>query len=426
MKIKGLRWYMAGLICLVTALNYLDRNTLPLLAQTLERELGITADKYAEITTAFLIGYMIMYAVSGRVIDFLGSRRGFAVFVFGWAVVDTVHYFARSALQFMGCRFLLGAVEPANFPAAVKVVSEWFPVRERALAVGIFNSGTALGAAFAAPIVTWVVLNFGWRYTFVVSAALSALWVLVWLLVYRVPQQHPCITEAELKLIEENQPVKTVEERVSTGRILRTKEAWGCIVARMLTDPISYFIIFWLPKFLQQERHFDLAAMARYYWMPWVGLALGNLVGGAIPKYLVQHGWTLNRARKTMMFIASLIMPASFILITQVATPLLTITCATTGLFFHGVWANVTLPAEVFQKSVVGSVSGFGGAGGSLIGAILNQLVIGKMVKAGLFPQVFMLYSILPMTAFIVVCLLVKRLGELREIPAWPRSKSVN
>ena len=416
-QIRNLRWYVAGLICLVTALNYLDRNTLALVKPWLEKEIGLTHESYANVQFAFFIGYMIMYAVSGLVIDYLGTRRGFAVFVSSWALVDLLHSFAQNSMQFLGCRFLLGMTEPANFPAGVKAVSEWFPVRERAFAVGIFNSGTAIGASLAAPLVAWVIAHFGWRYTFVLGAVLSIAWVMVWLLVYRVPQKHPLVTREELALIEEHQPAAAPAERVSIGRILRMKEAWGCILVRAITDPISYFIIVWLPDFLHRERGFDMAALAKLYWIPFVGLALGNLIGGAIPKYLIQHGWTLNRSRKMMMFIAAMMIPASFVSTILVKDPALTIACTATALFFHGSFGNVTLPAEVFPKHVIGSVSGFGGAFGALNGAILTK-VVGWMVTVGTYTPVFMLYSILPVAAFAVVCLLIKRLGEIREVPA--------
>ena len=416
-KIKGLRRYIVALICVATALNYLDRQTLALLAHTLDKELGISITQYSYVTFAFLASYTVMNAVSGRLIYYFGTRRGFAFFAGGWSVAHALHAFASTVGQFAFCRFLLGAAEPANFPAGVKVVSEWFPVRERALAVGIFNSGTAIGAALAAPVVAWIALHLGWRYTFIVGAVLGAIWVVVWLLVYRVPQEHPWVTTDELRLIEESQPSKAAPEAVSSLRLLRMRETWGCMLARMFTDPISVFFAFWMPKFLQQERGFDLAALGKYYWIPYVGLALGNLVGGAVPAYMIRHGWSLDRSRKTVMFIESLMIPTSFILITRVPNPALAIACTTSAMFFHATWANVTLPAEVFQKDVVGSVSGFSGALGSLVSAI-TMLVIGKTVSVSSFTPIFIIYSALPMTAFALVCLLVKRLGCLREVPA--------
>jgi ACS family hexuronate transporter-like MFS transporter len=415
MKIKGLRWYVAGLICLTTALNYMDRTTLSLLAQTLENELGITTREYSYLLAAFLTSYTIMYAVSGRVIDYLGTRRGYAVFVAAWSVADVMHVFARTVGQFAVCRFCLGAAEPGNFPAGVKAVSEWFPIRERAMAVGIFNSGTAIGAAIAAPMVAWVTLHFGWRYTFVVGAIFSLLWVVLWLSFYRVPQAHPRITAEELRLIEEGQPAQAVSKPVPIGQILRTREAWGCILARLLTDPISYFLMFWIPKFLQQERGFDLKAIGMFGWIPFAGLALGNLAGGALPRLLGRRGWSLNRARKTIMGTASVMIPACFLIVTQVPNPVAAVAGITVAMFFHAAWANMTLPAEVFEKHVVGSVSGFGGAMGSLMG-VIAMLLVGKAVAAGSFTPVFIVYSGLPMTAFIVVCLLIKQLGQVRVL----------
>jgi len=416
MKVKGLRWYVAGLICLTTALNYMDRQTLALLAHTLDKELGITTIQYSYVTAAFLASYTIMYAVSGRLVDYLGTRRGFGIFVAAWSFVDMMHVFARTVWQFAICRFFLGATEPANFPAGIKTVSEWFPLRERALAVGIFNSGTAIGAAFAAPMVAFVTLHFGWRYTFVVGALLSVIWVICWMLFYRVPQEHPWVTPEELSLIEENQPAVVSSRPVPILVILKTREAWGCILARILTDPISYFFAFWMPKFLQQERGFDLADIGKYYWIPYVGLALGNLTGGAIPDYLSQHGWSLNRSRKTTMFVSSLMIPSCFAMITCVPNPTAAIACITIAMFFHAAWANMTLPAEVFEKNVVGSVAGFGGAMGSLVGAI-SMLLIGRMVTVGSFTPVFIIYSALPMAAFGLVCWFIKQLGCVRVLP---------
>jgi len=414
LTIRGLRWYMVGLIALATALNYFDRQTLALLAATLQDALGISTVQYAYTTAAFLSSYTIMYAVSGRLIDRLGTRRGFAIFVAGWSAVDALHALARTALQFGFFRFLLGAVEPANFPAGVKAVSEWFPMRQRALAVGIFNSGTAVGAAIAAPLVTWIALRFGWRYTFLAGAALSASWTALWLLFYRAPRRHPWLGAAELALIEDGAGPAAVSP-MPISCLLRRREAWGCIVARMLTDPISYFFAFWMPKFLQQERGFDLRAIGRYYWIPYVSLALGNIAGGALPALLVRGGWSVDRARKTVMLAASCVIPACFILITRSLSPSLAVALISVAMFCHASWGNMTLPAEVFPMHAVGSVSGFGGAVGSLVGAAA-MLLIGWTAAASSFNMIFIVCAALPLTAWAAVCVLVPDLGRVREI----------
>src|ERR1051325_7244848 len=186
--IQNLRWHIAVLLCLSSELNYMDRQTLSVLADTIQRDLNLTTIEYSRVTSSFLISYAVMYAVSGRLIDRLGTRRGFLIFVSGWSIANMLHGFANTALQFRLFRFLLGAAEPANFPAGVKAVSEWFPMHERALAVGVFNAGTALGSALAVPVVSWIALTWGWRYAFVLTGAIGFIWVAVWSMFYRLPQ----------------------------------------------------------------------------------------------------------------------------------------------------------------------------------------------------------------------------------------------
>ncbi len=287
-------------------------------------------------------------------------------------------------------------------------------MRQRALAVGIFNSGTAVGAAIAAPLVTWIALRFGWRYTFLAGAALSASWTALWLLFYRAPRRHPWLGAAELALIEDGAGPAAVSP-VPISCLLRRREAWGCIVARMLTDPISYFFAFWMPKFLQQERGFDLRAIGRYYWIPYVSLALGNIAGGALPALLVRGGWSVDRARKTVMLAASCVIPACFILITRSLSPSLAVALISVAMFCHASWGNMTLPAEVFPMHAVGSVSGFGGAVGSLVGAAA-MLLIGWTAAASSFNMIFIVCAALPLTAWAAVCVLVPDLGRVREI----------
>src|SRR5262249_7280373 len=253
--IKNLRWYIAIMLCLASALNYLDRQTLSVLADTIQRELHLSTLDYSRITSSFLISYAVMYAVSGKLIDVFGTRRGFITFASGWSFVNVLHALARTGLQLRFFRFLLGATEPANFPAGVKAVSEWFPMHERALAVGIFNAGTALGSALAVPLVSWIALAFGWRYAFVITGAVGFVWVLAWARQYHLPHEHSRLSDAERELIGAGE--RANEENaggVSIGRLIKMREAWGCILARVLTDPISYFLFFWTPKYFQQER----------------------------------------------------------------------------------------------------------------------------------------------------------------------------
>lgn len=417
--IRGLRWYMVVLLCLASELNYLDRQTLSVLAQTIQDELHLTTVQYADITSAFLVSYTIMYAVSGRLVDWLGSRRSFLIFVSGWSIANALHALARTAFQFTAVRFLLGAMEPANFPGGVKAATEWFPMRERALAVGIFNAGTALGSALAAPLVSFIALTWGWRYAFVFGGALGLVWVIVWAIVYRLPRDHPWLAAEELKLIEADRaPVSAAGvPKVSMLKLLRMRETWGCIVARAFTDPISYFFFFWTPKFLQQERGFDLAAIGKYSWIPFAAATLGNLTGGAVPRWLIGRGWTLNRARKSTMFAASCVMPVCCLSIARVPDPALAVALVSVAMFCHTVWLNIALPAELFPAHAVGTVSGLGGCVGAAVGVVTQQ-AIGWTVQNVSFTPVFAACSVLHLTAFALVCLLVGKLGRTCEVAA--------
>lgn len=418
--IQNLRWYIAVLLCLSSTLNYLDRQTLSVLADTIQRELHLTTMDYSRITSSFLVSYAVMYAVSGKLIDLLGTRRGFLIFVSGWSVANMLHALANSVTQFRVFRLLLGATEPANFPGGVKAVSEWFPVRERALGVGIFNAGTALGSALAVPLVSWIALAWGWRFAFVLTGAIGFIWVGVWAKSYRLPLAHPRLSDAERALIASDAESEEENQKpVSIRRLLSLPESWGCILARMLTDPISYFLFFWTPKYFQQERRFNLQAVGLYVWIPYVALTIGNMAGGAIPRYLVSHGWSVNRARKSTMLVVSALMPICCLLVTRVSSPGVAIVLMAAIMFGHAAWGNITLPAEVFPKRVVGTISGFGGALGAGVGAI-TQWYIGWVVANLSFAPVFAACSVMYLVALGLVHWLIGELGEIRKLAPAP------
>ena len=414
--IRHLRWYVAVMLCLATELNYLDRQTLSVLADTIQRELNLSNIDYSRITSAFLISYAIMYAVSGRIIDIVGTRRGFMIFVAGWSVANMLHGLANTALQFAFFRFLLGAAEPANFPAGVKAVSEWFPMRERALAVGIFNAGTALGSGIAVVLVSQIALAWGWRWAFVLTGALGFFWIAAWAAFYRLPQDHPRLSVEERELILSDEgAVDADQKRVPISKLLRMRETWGCVLARVLTDPISYFLFFWTPKYFQQERGFNLAEVGFYVWIPFLALTLGNLASGGIPRYLISRGWSVNRSRKTTMLVVSCVMPFFCLLVTRVESPAIAIALMAGIMFGHAAWGNITLPAEVFPKQVVGTISGLGGALGGAVGAI-TQWYIGWVVENLSFAPLFAVCAVVYLTAFALVQLLIGELGSVRKL----------
>ena len=416
--IKHLRWYIAILICLASELNYMDRQALSVLADTIKRELSLSTVDYGNLTSFFLTSYTVMYLVSGRLVDMLGTRRSFLFFVSGWSVANMLHGLARSFGQLAFFRFLLGAMEPANFPAGVKAVSEWFPMKERALAIGIFNAGTALGSALAIPVVSFVALWFGWQAGFMVTGAVGFLWVTMWAFTYHSPKDHPRLSAEERELIMDGQQNEVHEEKGAAPfwTLVRMPETWGCVLARVLTDPISYFLNFWIPLYFQKERGFELKQVGAFLWIPYVALTLGNIFSGALPRVLIARGWSINSARKTSMLLVSCAMPFCWLAITQVQSPVLAVAIVTVIMFGHAAWGNITLPAEVFPKTAIGTVTGLGGALGGLTGIITQQL-IGRVAETS-FTPIFLAGGGLYLLALLLVHLLIGELGVIRKVEA--------
>ncbi|WP_218938704.1 MFS transporter [Oleiharenicola lentus] len=407
-----MRWYIVALLALASELNYLDRQALSVLAQTIQDELGFTTIEYSYITSAFLASYTVMYLVSGRLVDWLGSRKSFSIFVTGWSIATILHFFARSPFHFAACRFLLGATEPANFPAGVKAVSEWFPMRERALAVGLFNAGTAIGAGLAAPVVSVIALTLGWRWAFVITGGLGFLWVIVWHFAYRLPPEHPRLSDEEKTLILDGRAAGAPPvPMLAWSKILRMRATWACVFARMLTDPVTYLFVFWTPKYLQEVQGFDLKDIGKFSWIPFVALALGNIAGGLVPNRLVRLGWTVNRARMSVMLLASLAMPVLCFSITRATVPAIALTCISLAMFCHAAWANMTLPAEILPSNAIGSVTGLAGALGGVMG-IVTQTAIGWTVQNLSFTPVFAVAAFMHLSALIGVKLLIGKISQ--------------
>jgi ACS family hexuronate transporter-like MFS transporter len=418
-SIRHLRWHIVIFLSLASQLNYLDRQTFSVLASTLQKKFHLTDIDYSHITTIFLWTYATAYLFSGAIVDRLGTRRSFLVFVSGWSAASMLHAFARSFTGLAICRGALAVMEPANFPAGIKAVSEWFPLRERALAVGIFNSGTAVGNTLAAPVAAFLTLRYGWQSAFVVTGALGFIWVIAWALIYRSPQEHPRLGAEERALIESGRPSedRPAGRRVSLLEILRMREAWGCILARLLTDPISYFLYFWTPKYLQNERGFDLKQVGMVAWIPFAALTAGNLFCGAIPRWLISRGWTLNKARKTTMFWVSCGMLAACYGVTRAPTQPIAVAVLALVMFGHAAWGNMTFPAEVFPTNAVGSVTGLGGFFGGVSGGVAQLIIGGVVTKYGYGP-IFAVCSVMYLVALGVVHLLIGELGVIHKVPS--------
>ncbi len=413
----NIRWGVAALLFFASTLNYLDRQVLSVLAPTIQAELGLTDVDYSFITSSFLLSYTVMYAVSGVLVDRLGTRKSFLWAVGGWSIANVLHAFAKTAMQFSAFRFLLGIAESANFPAGVKAASEWFPMRERALAIGMLNAGSSAGAAIAIPLVSVIAIQFNWQAAFVATGLLGFIWLFFWRRHYYLPQDHPRITKAEQELILEDQtPQEQPQGKVSIWRLLRMRQAWGCLCARIFIDPVTYFLIFWIPKYLQEQQGLTLDQMGYFAWIPFVILAVGTLLGGIIPRWLINRaGWTLNRSRKTVMFVASLLVPVCCVALFHASGITLAIVAIAGIMLGHGLWGNITIPAEVFPKQVQGTLTGIGGTLGGIAG-ILSQLSVGWTVQHFSYVPIFIAIGVAYIFTFGCVQLFTGKLGKIVRI----------
>jgi len=411
-KPESLRWMIAGLLFLSTGLNYLDRQTLSILATTIQEDLKIDDMGYARITSYFLISYTIMYAVSGRLVDFLGTRRSLALAVSGWSLAGMLHGVAHSAGQLAACRLLLGTFESANFPAGIKAVAEWFPVKMRALGIGIFAAGGSFGAAVAAPLVSYLALAYGWRLAFVVVGALGFAWMAAWLAIYQPAARHPRLTAAERAEFEQETHASGGTVTFGFWALLANRRTWGCILVRVFTDPIVYFVSFWIPKYLTTAHGFSLADIGKYAWIPFVALSGGNILGGSIASWLVGRGGGVDRVRKGLMLTASLLVLGSGALVATATNPFVALLGITGISLGHGLWGNLAVPAEVFPSHSVAFVTGLAGTLGGVAG-ILSQFGIAWAAGQQGYGIIFAVFSVCPLLAYLAVKILVGRLGEI-------------
>lgn len=416
----SIRWKMATMLCFASALNYIDRNTLAILAPSIQKELHWTDVDYANITALFVFSYTIMYAISGRIIDRIGTKKGLAYSVGTWSLVSVLHAIASSVSQFSVARFFLGITESANFPAGVKSISEWFPIKERALAIGLFSAGSAIGATIAVPLVTFVSLAWGWRMAFVVTGALGFVWLLFWLKYYSLPENSTLISEEERSLILKDEKEiaqdKTPSRSVSIKKILSKKESWGCFSGRIFIDPVVYFFIFWIPKYLHDVKGLSLAEIGVTGWLPYAAMGIGTIMGGYIPKLLIERkNWSLNKSRKTIMLIASFAIPVFCYFLTLQINAISAILLISGIMLSHGLWSNITLPTEVYSKNVQATVTGIGGTLGGLM-SVFTQKLIGITVGNNSYLPIFIFIGSAYFLAFLMVQLLIGKIGKIQQM----------
>ena len=408
--IPKLRWVIAALLLCVTLINYVDRSAISVLVGEIKHSLNLTDRDYSQIVSLFLVAYAIMYAGSGYVIDKIGTKFGMAVFVCLWSISQMLHGVAGGKWSFAACRFGLGLAEPGSFPAAVKAIGEWFPARQRALGVGIFNVGSSLGAALAAPLAGRIAMHYGWRAAFIVTGALGVIWLLAWLTIYESPPRNRWLSDKEAVEFRETPPVPaaTPVQTENWLSVVLSRPGLMVILPRFLTDPVIYFVIFWLPAYLEKERGFDLSMISNDTWKPYVyGGVPGYIIGGLLSGWMIRKGWDISKSRKMAMTIGAAFLPAA-ILAPYLPSSELAIAAICLVVFGHAIWISnlMALPADLFPPGAVAMAAGVSGMGGAIAGALANWYT-GDIVARFSYHPIFICAGLLHPIAVLLVWLLL-------------------
>lgn len=416
MKIKNLRWIIVALLFIATGLSFLDRQVLSLAIIKIKHEFLMSDVEYGWINTAFLLSYAIMFTLGGWLIDKFGTRLGLAVSVALWSLSSAMHGLVQNVWQLGTARFFLGLGEGGAFPGAAKGVTEWFPHKERGLAMGIAIGGAALGAAFAPPLTVYMTTLFGWRGTFIATGLIGGIWVIVWLLFYKKPQNSNLITGSERAYIlgGKKDPVDAEKKAVPFKVILRTREAWGLISIRFLLDPVFYFIMFWIPKYLSEERGVSFERIGDLFWIPFLALGVSNMIGGWASDKLINSGLPINKARKIIMGIAAAITMLTA-MTTVVSSVGMAIFFIALFMFAHGFWITnyITITSELFGKHATSTVVGMAGTAGAVAGLIVNPL-IGKVVENYSYLPMWIVSGIMYPIGFVILLIMIPKIKEIK------------
>lgn len=418
MKLKGLRWWIIGLVCLATVINYIDRAALGIMWPAMKDDLGLTEADYAWIINIFTITYAAGKFISGKVFDKVGTKIGFVLSIFFWSLASLLHFFARGAASLGIFRGLLGVAEAGNWPGAVKNNAEWFPVKERALAQGIFNAGAGIGSIIAAPTIAELFGAYGWRLTFIIIGIVGFLWIIPWWIVNKKPpQEHPWITEEEKTHIISGMQADLQYDPQSKGmsvwEILSKKESWGVIAARFFIEPIWWLFVFWMPIYLYKEYNFNVKEIGYYAWFPYVGAMIGSLSGGWYVKELLRKN-SLDYSRKKTITIAAIIIVSAIIgAILLADTPLKFVGFVFVVLFgFQFAISNIqTIPSDLLSGKSVGTLAGLGGSIGAVSVIIMNWLI--PIITVESYTPAFIILAVLAPLSVLSIYFLIKEIKPI-------------
>lgn len=409
---RTLRWQIAILISAAIAISYLDRQSLPVAVKAISADIPLTNVQFSALQSAFLLAYALMYAGGGKLVDILGTYRGFTVIMLFWSLACASHALATSFVLLASSRFLLGVGEGGGFPAATRAVAEWFPAKERATAMGIINAGTAVGAVIAPPLIATVLGYTNWRWIFVLTGGLGLVWVAWWRLSYVSPAQRSIEVDADINA--QRDLAAGTKADLTWTRLLRIRETWGLVAAKFLSDAAWFFYLFWLPKYLYDARGFDIKAVGALGWIPSAAAGVGCLVAGGFSSYLVRRQFSLGMARKLALGLAAALMP--FVILVPHVPVSWAIALFCLAYFGQQSWSTLVmvLPTDIFPQQVVGSVAGLVGFGGAMGGILFGELA-GYLLDRGCgYGAVFAIAGTLHVAAFLIILAAIPTMAPLR------------
>lgn len=405
---RTMRWVIAGWLTLSTILNLIDRQTLSILAPFLRDRFHLTVQSYSHVVTAFLASYTVMYAVGGRFVDWIGERVGMAACILWWSVCTMLTALVQGAVSLGIVRFLLGLGEPANYPAALRATTIWFPKEERGLPIAVFSSGSAVGNVLAPPLIAAITLLLGWRAAFVLPGLLGIVWVAVWLIIYHSPEKFAGAPVGHVTGLRNEFPTNAESARTPWFGLLRRRNVLALVASRFVSDPVWYFYIFWIPEYLKRERGFSLTDIGLYAWMPFVAGAAGGMTAGWISDVLIARGVSPVKARTAVLYVAAALAPLGMLTgrVHSAATAIFLIAVMAFVVYCWFINTAAIIP-DVVSENVVGSVLGFVGTAGSASGALFS-LLVGYLLAHYSYGLAFMLAGSMHVVAALVLWSLMR------------------
>ncbi len=413
------RWQIAVLLCLITTINYLDRQAFSVAGPVIVELFELSNTEFGLIGSAFLYAYGIGQVIIGPLVDRFGTKKSFRFAVIAWSLAGILHAVGRGFWSFFSLRALLGITEAMNLPAAIKAVAEWFPPAERSMAVGIVTAGIGLGAIIAPPLLVWLIVSFGWQWAFIVPGAAGFVWLIVWNALYDHPEKHAGISEAERELIladrERSSEVGGDEPWYGFIRFLRYREVWGLMLSRLVSDGAFYFFVAWLPLYLVQERGFDMTAIAFSVMIPFVAADLGSLFGGWLGTRLIRAGWSVNAARKVIIWGSALVVPcALLVVLVDSATIAIGLICVAMFAIQMKASSHFTIPADLFPAKDVATIWGLFGAVGSLGGGLFVAST-GWVTEHYSYTPIFAAVGAMHIVSALIISFTIPNIKQLKQ-----------